>query len=131
MTIKKAIVGCTKIPIYRGYFGVVITFGKDNIKNYFSFERDGDIEFAHTFLCGKKIKNMEWTAYVCVFNSKNTHSNITHGTIAHECLHACSMLLDRRGMMHNGETEEAYAYLIDWMVDWVYKLFKKHKIKIY
>jgi hypothetical protein len=45
-----------------------------------------------------------------------------HGIIAHEIFHAVDFLLERIGIKLSGDSGEAYAYLIGYVTQEVYKL---------
>lgn len=47
---------------------------------------------------------------------------IKPGLVAHECLHATCYILDYVGISLTEESEEAYTYLISYLVNEVYKL---------
>jgi hypothetical protein len=64
-------------------------------------------------------KNNIW---FMVFNK----NKINHGTIAHECFHATARILQRKGIMYSEETEEAYAYLLDFLVTKTIEILKEH-----
>lgn len=49
---------------------------------------------------------------------------ITQGVIAHECFHATAYILDYVGINLAGESEEAYSYLLGYLVEEVNKLIK-------
>ena len=51
-------------------------------------------------------------------------NKISHGTIAHECFHATVRVLQRKGIMYSEETEEAYAYMLDFLVGKVTEILK-------
>ena len=53
-------------------------------------------------------------------------NKISNGTIAHECLHATFRILQRKGIMYSEETEEAYAYMIDFLVSKVTIILKEY-----
>ena len=46
--------------------------------------------------------------------------NIPHGLISHEALHITSYILKRVGIDFSFETEEAYAYFLNYIVDNIY-----------
>ena len=50
--------------------------------------------------------------------------NIPHGLISHEALHITSYILKRVGIDFNFETEEAYAYFLNYIVDNIYSTIK-------
>ena len=82
--------------------------------------------YAHTY----HVNHKDSEGYLIAFNINHTHKKITHGTISHEIFHAASCLLRKRGMKLSSSSEEAYAYLIDWMTDKVYDIIKKNKIDV-
>jgi predicted metal-dependent peptidase len=47
--------------------------------------------------------------------------DVTPGVIAHEIFHVVVMILEHRGLNLVSESEEAYAHLIDWLTNEVYK----------
>lgn len=51
------------------------------------------------------------------------------GTLAHECFHATSAILNYVGTTLTSETEESYAYLLDWLVGWTFKKLQDAKSK--
>lgn len=48
------------------------------------------------------------------------------GTIAHEALHVVRRVLERAGIAFSASTEETYAYLLDWTVEWLTKKAQNH-----
>lgn len=63
-----------------------------------------------------------------IFNFSNA-APITHGVITHEAYHAGAFILDYVGEEYNWRSESA-AYLMDWIVDEVYKFARLKKLKI-
>jgi len=55
--------------------------------------------------------------------------NVTPGVMAHEIFHVVVMVLEYRGLTFVHESEEAYAHLIDWLTEEVYKYHKTMKKK--
>lgn len=47
------------------------------------------------------------------------------GIISHECFHAAFGILDRIGVRLSDDSEEALAYLLDWIVTQVYEAKKE------
>jgi hypothetical protein len=45
--------------------------------------------------------------------------------ISHESLHMTSMVLRNKGIEHNEDTEEAYAYMTGYLSSKIYKLYEK------
>ena len=46
----------------------------------------------------------------------------SHGVISHEVFHAVDMLLTKIGMTLTNESDEAYAYLIQYLTNEIYKM---------
>jgi hypothetical protein len=55
-------------------------------------------------------------------------NKINDGVIVHECIHLSFYMLDRRGLKHVEETDEAYAYTTQWLFNKI-KGFHKEYIK--
>jgi hypothetical protein len=53
-------------------------------------------------------------------------NKISYGTIAHECFHATHAILKRKGIIYSDETEEAYAYLLDFLVTKTIGILKEY-----
>ena len=51
-----------------------------------------------------------------------------HGNIAHEIYHTCNFILMARGVEHS-ESDEAYAYLVGYLTDEVYKAIETQQTK--
>lgn len=77
----------------------------------------------------------DWTQTTGVFwvHKKNNiwfiafnYNKITHGTIAHECFHATCRILKMKGIFYSEDTEEAYAYLLDFLVVKVTEILKDY-----
>lgn len=49
-------------------------------------------------------------------NNFNINDNDHLGTLVHELSHACMYTFDRIGMPHNSDTDEAYGYLIGFLM---------------
>jgi hypothetical protein len=84
--------------------------------------------------CHKEMEREYWDSANAVFNiSPNGHwslafaaKKITPGTIAHECLHATFAILESKGIKYNRKSEEAFTYLLDYLVDEVTKIIEEH-----
>lgn len=116
MSCRKMVKRSVKIPLYGGYF---------------------------TILCGSKEEWKEWRgcnypmdegyeAYMDRFNvSGKGHVVVafakgyeTPGLIAHECAHAAGWILDHVGVKPDWKNDEAFTYLLSWMVNRVYESIK-------
>lgn len=78
----------------------------------------------HTDLLDGTTKEI-WNNTSAVFWTNDKHNawfiafdktKINHGTIAHECLHATFRILKKKGIIYTDESEEAFAYLLDFLV---------------
>lgn len=47
-----------------------------------------------------------------------------HGHLAHEIFHIADMILDKIGVTHSNDSDEVWAYLIDWITKIIYERFK-------
>lgn len=54
----------------------------------------------------------------------NNIEDINHGHIAHEIFHAVSMMFDNINMKLSSDSDEAYAYFIQYVTNEIYKLLK-------
>ena len=50
-------------------------------------------------------------------------NNLPHGLIAHEILHITTFILNKVGIKFCFKTDEAYAYLLNYLIDDVYSIF--------
>lgn len=89
------------------------------------FRNAGEV-FAHTYFGSIK----DWQCIKIIFNFNNSHSKITHGCVAHECIHACNMILEHRGIISSFNNDEAQAYFLEWIVNECYKFFDKIGCKV-
>jgi len=53
--------------------------------------------------------------------------DVSFGTIAHECFHATMSVLKCIGIEYSEGSEEAFAYVLGYMTDIVYKHFRTFK----
>lgn len=63
---------------------------------------------------------------ILAFKSKE----ITHGIIAHECMHAVFSIMDRKGISYCIQSEEAFTYVLGYLVDKVTGVFRDNGIEI-
>ncbi len=77
------------------------------------------------------------TMHACVYRKDNMptvlllcYGRITHGIIAHECVHLTWTVFKFNGVGFSDESEEVFAYHTDWMVRMVYRFCQEHKIKV-
>lgn len=50
--------------------------------------------------------------------------DVDHGIIAHEIFHACTIMLGNLGMIFSRDSQEAYAYFIQYVTNGVYDSLK-------
>jgi len=103
---------------------IILTNYRDKLCKYLP-NFDNDEIYAHTLyddFLGKK-------GYFIVLNFDNENRKITHGAIAHEADHVAGFVLYDRGITADFMNDEAHAYLVEWVVDEVYKFINKHNFK--
>lgn len=111
------------IPLVVYPFDVMISIGESNERlkaKLDSFKVDYTNYFEHPVNLGRST----------LFNSKQTlirfRTQPSHATIAHEVFHAVTCLLDSIGMSFNIDSnDEAYAYLIGYLTQEIYKRIGK------
>ena len=54
----------------------------------------------------------------------------TYRTIIHECFHATTFLLGRKGLKLSDDSDEAYAYMLDYLSSTVINTFKEERVKL-
>lgn len=123
-----------EIPIYTGFLSLRIEDSPFAITKCDRYEHTGHpeddiVEFALATDCllfyhlsGKKMR--------CNQIALVWSSDITHGVIAHEVSHAVFHILDERGLSHTSESDEAYAYLVGWITNLVYRVLKENKLEV-
>jgi len=114
------------IPLYVGKLIVIITDSPDDVVRKFIPSFDNDDLYACT--CMKKYKT--YIGHYVIFNPNDKVSSITHGVIAHECFHATNNVAEYVNLSKESSSDEATAYLIQWMVNKVYECFKKWGVKV-
>lgn len=105
-----------RLPIYN-QFTIIIIFTDDipeQVYKHTKYETEDSYD-ALVFYRNDK----ETTVYVA-FDDKT----YTQGIIAHECFHIVRIVMDYVGIPLTKESEEAYTYLLGYLVDEVNKLIK-------
>jgi len=112
------------VPLYGGTFVVVFTSDKDPYnaaKKFFKHDNKELIGCKAATLISKNYDN----EYPIILSSI-----ATDGSIAHECLHAVSLIFNYSGITADINNDEPAAYLIGWLVDRVYECYDKfNKLK--
>lgn len=111
-----------EIPLYHQYLQIIVCddaekeidqINKKYPSNIDKFEFSGYAEGSGKF-------------NLIVLNKKYlTDEAFAASTIAHEALHITSFVMKRVGMHPDVNNDEAQAYLLSWIVEQVYKEFKK------
>lgn len=114
-----------KLPIFPGKLMIIDTDSIEYLKEHTDLTRELmngflDSIYAHSITGGLEGR----ICYYIVFNTKNTHKKVTHGTIAHECLHITHYMFDIMGYESDQENDEFQAYLLDYLVEEVHKVLK-------
>jgi hypothetical protein len=111
-----------KVPLFVGNFNIVFT--NDYSKTDKIFDDLGEF-----YTCFSYSQEYEFNPYL-FFNFWHK-SKITHGVIAHEALHAADHFLEIIGYRTDVDNNETKCYLIQFIVDEIYKFAEKNKIKIH
>lgn len=122
---NKDFIKTIEIPLYHITIDIIIANSKSKIMTLFSFENEREI----TSKAGRTIYDNTQTneKLQIILNGK---SILTHGIIAHEALHATFFILSSRGLKYSQKSEEAYTYLIQFIIDQIYKLIKTSNTQI-
>lgn len=105
-----------KIPIYFGWFQVVVT---DNFK-----------EAEKRLRITGDTPDELYDAYTVRTNSAYTlviKPNLKPSAIAHEGLHVVNMLFEDRGVKLSTDNDEPSAYMLSWVVDKIHIALNNHK----
>ncbi len=113
----------TEIPFYKGNLIVCVSNELEKINKEFDIHRSGEI-FAHSYQFDYQSKQ----AFMVLLNPNWEYDNITHGIIAHECLHILSFVYENRGVRKSKNNDEHEAYFLGWIVTEVYKALDKFKV---
>jgi hypothetical protein len=114
------------IPIYGATFSIVFTNDKEKLYKYLNKEFEINDIYGTTYWSYKNKKQN----IVVVYNFWNDTTDITHGVISHECLHACYMLSESRNLNISYDNDENVAYMLQWFVNQVYNFIKENKINV-
>ena|SRR5690554_557853 len=117
-----------EIPIYGSKLIFIDSTNTEKLRRHFPDMLNEDEEvYAHAISGGYKGDN----SYFILVNSNHSSVKLTHGTIAHEAAHVVSDIITYVGIRFDHTNQEAFAYLIGYVVDEFYKWANKINIKIY
>jgi len=105
-----------EVPIYNSTILVVV--GED-YDEFMAFLKAHKLRWASKYELGSKadaVTNNTKCGIIIRFKD-----NPTAGTIAHEAFHAAFMSLHDAGLAVTDDSQEAYAYLIDYIVSQIHK----------
>lgn len=112
-----------ELPYYHGYFGIAITNNKNKLKEKFGIESEKI--YGHSYLCEYK----KLQCFLIVLNPFREKIKITNGVISHEAVHIANFIYLERDIKPDLDNDESYAYLIEFIVNHVYKFLDKLNIK--
>lgn len=110
-----------QVPIYKDKINLVFTrYGTlhaitemDLLEDYAKLYNDGSITEARDYLKDSNamvVRILDYRLIILPFDVKD-------GTLAHEIYHLANMILHYRGVRFCDASEEAFAYLIDWLTE--------------
>jgi hypothetical protein len=105
-----------EVDVYHKDIGLLIFESKEELNSYSELEGDFDYNAATTVINGD---------VTMLFALDVVHV----GTVAHECFHAAYWYLNGKGLVISDDSEEAYAYMIDFLVDKVWGIIEDYKSK--
>jgi hypothetical protein len=73
----------------------------------------------------------DWQGFILVINHKNKYNPLTPGIITHEALHLTNFILNERGVLFDYENDEPHAYLLEWIIDEIFKFLSEKNILSY
>lgn len=117
------------MPLYHGELGIVATNNIDELlenRGIVASEHGIDELYGHTFLT----ENDNHQLFLIVLNPYQK-VKITNGVIAHEAAHIANLIFEYRDIRADLDNDEPYCYLIEGIVNEVYKFLNSIKVKIY
>ena len=119
-----------KFPLYPGMLILIESKNTPKLRKLIPDMSEDDDLFCQTFQGEYK----GYRSFGIVINSKRNYPDkcepITHGIVAHEALHVVHSILSTIGFELDDNSQEAYAYLIEWVVDEIYLWANKIDLKI-
>ncbi len=116
------------IDIYKMYFMVIDSDDHDKVNSKHSLTY-GDNTGASAHLSNIKIGKKSIYPYgkQCIFirmNSNEKRLDCIPAAIAHECVHAAHFIMYTRDIKPDIDNDEAFAYLVEYLYELVYKFMK-------
>jgi len=116
---KKIIKKVLDIPLYRGYFQMVLATNEEDVAKLI----DANIQ-TEVFACTYNHDLDGDDCYSVVFNPDRNDVFLTFGDIAHEAVHAAGMLFESRGILAAHDNDEALAYMVGWFTNEIIKFLE-------
>lgn len=113
-----------KVPIYNDKVAIVFSNDKDTVQKYIKPDL-GEL-YAYTVFGNLG----EHKCTFLILNFDYDFCKITHGVIAHECLHVVSEILSSSGVKFDPDNEEPFTYLLEYITNEVYKYMSKKGFKV-
>ena len=117
MIIKKV-----KIPIYEQtlYVSVTEDYSKEEEEYEYIWRPEREDFSGHTYGLNNQ--------YLIILNKKYLKNELhIVSTISHEAFHVTNMLFKRIGAVPDIDNDEHQAYLLSWIVEQVYKIYKNYE----
>lgn len=89
----------------------------------------GEVDHEY-FACAYR-KNESSRELITVFNPKSHDNILTPGVITHEAIHIKNMVFDTVGIKADPNNDEPEAYLTEWIVNQIYKVFSQVNREVY
>jgi hypothetical protein len=125
MFIRKSV----KVPLYVGYLDIIIGDDKKEYNKIYKGKFSKGSVFAHAISAGCKLD--DYRHYVVMLNPNCETTNITYGIIAHEALHIVGFILNRVSVLYDPDNDEAFTYLLEWVVDEIHQFLIENKIEVH
>lgn len=116
--------------IYRAHFHVIWDVGTEQLQKYCSknLRAEGEFEMDDADAMTITFQDNEGTEVLMAFDNTKMSPSFCD-TLAHECFHAASFVLDSRGVKLSAESNEAYAYFLGSLVSRSLELINKTRGK--
>lgn len=118
-----------KVPLYVGYLDIIIGDDKKEYNKIYKGKFGKHNVFAHAISTDSKLD--DYRHYVVVLNPNCETTNITYGIIAHEALHITGFIMNKVGLLYHPDNDEAFTYMLEWVVDEIHKFLKENKIEVH